>query len=823
MLLILNNLSGIFPAPAWLLIPLAVITALLCYVYRLRRVGKDLEKVDRINNVIWSNVREYLFLIDSNYKIVRTNFFEINQLSADHSKIRFGEVMGCRYACSSGTCGIHEACATCLVRKQLRDTFGKKGRFTNYELVMKLCSSNKNGNESYNVIASGNYLELEGRSYVLLTVHDISREKALEKTIEKGNEKFLSVFDNMPVGCAICGSDGVLREVNNTYVEFMGIHSKEEAVGRLNIFDNPCVNPEYKESMRAGIPVSGEVKYEYDRINREYVKTVNTEVRYFRFIVNYQKDVRGHVDFYVIIWVDNTLIHKTLKKNKAFEDMTALASYVSNIGFGTVNLVNNEQITTPGYITNLGLETGNRNSVFSQFDKVHPQDKKNVVEYLQKATREKTEPFKQDLRVEINGQYHWIKQLIMQQVFEPENRNIILLGVNIDISDRKETEQELKEARDKAESSDKLKSAFIANMSHEIRTPLNAIVGFSDLLAATDDAEERMNYREIIRHNNELLLQLISDILDLSKIEADTLEFNWSEVDINMLLKDIEQSSRLKNKEQSKVLIRFIPGLPDCLIHTERTRMSQVITNFMTNAQKFTEEGSITLGYEHREDGLRFYVKDTGCGIPEDRLPHIFDRFVKLDNFKQGTGLGLSICQSIVNKLGGEIGVNSELGQGSEFWFRLPCHPIEQKLQEKTTGHLVEGEVPHSGGGESVNNSPVHTILVAEDNEDNYRLCEILLGTKYHLIHAWDGQQAVELYLKHRPDAVLMDIRMPNWDGYEATQAIRQLSPEVPVIAVTAFAFQEDREKILSSGFDACLTKPINKQEVYELLSSFKL
>lgn len=823
MLLMLNNLLWGLPFAGWYLILLAAVAVLTGYIFKLRRIGKKLERVDRINNAIWSNVQEYLFLIDSSYKIVRTNFFEINQTPPDNKKIRFGEMMGCQYAGTSGTCGIHEACALCLVRKRLRETFETKGRFSNYELVMKLCSSGKNGNDSYNVVASGNYLELESQRYVLLTVHDVSREKALEKTIERGNEKFLSVFDNLPVGCAICNKEGVLREVNNTYVEFMGILSKEEAVGRLNIFNNPCINREYKEMMHAGKPVSGEVKYEYERIDREYVRTTNTQTRYFRFIVNYLKDATGSIDFYVIIWVDNTLIHQTLKKNKAFEDMTALASYVSNIGFGSVNLVNNEQITTPGYITNLGLERGNRNSVFSQFVNVHPEDREKVVSYLERAIREKAEPFKDDLRVAIDGQYHWIKQLIMQQVFEPENENIILLGVNVDISDRKENEQELKEAKDKAESSDKLKSAFIANMSHEIRTPLNAIVGFSDLLVATDDAGERKNYQEIIRHNNELLLQLISDILDLSKIEADTLEFNWSEVDINLLLKDIEQTSRLKNKEHADVSIRFVPGLPDCMINTEKTRISQVITNFMTNAQKFTRVGSITLGYQQLEEGLRFYVKDTGCGIPEDKLTLIFDRFVKLDNFKQGTGLGLSICQSIVNKLGGEVGVNSEPGQGSEFWFILPCKPIRKILQDHPENAADTAENYRTGGSGSVTSVPVHTILIAEDNEDNYRLCEILLGKKYHLIHAWDGQQAVEMYLEYSPDAILMDIRMPNWNGYEATQAIRQLSAGVPIIAITAFAFNEDRETILSSGFNACLTKPINKQEIYGILSSFDL
>lgn len=821
MCLILNYIVWVSPFSVWCVIPLVIVAFLLFYVVKLHRVSKELKRVDQINNIIWSNVQEYLFLIDRDFKICRTNFYEINQIAQNRQKKRFGEIIGCEYACKTGVCGTHPACLLCLVRKQLRETFASRDKFSNYELVMNLCTPDKTGTDLYNVMASGTYLSLDNEDYILLTIHDISREKALEKTVKRSNEKFLSVFDNLPVGCAIFDKEGVVKEVNDTYMEYIGVNSKGDAIDKLNIFDNPCVDAEYKEKMRAGTPVAGEVKYDYEQINATYVRTGNKPVRYFRFIVNYLKDARGNIEFYVVIWVDNTLIHNTLKRNKAFEDMTALASRVSNIGFGSVNLVNNEQITTPGYLKNLGLEPTDRSSVFSQFRKVHDSQRNELIGYLKKAVKEKTEPFEMDIRIEINGQYHWIRQIIMQQAFEPENGNIVLLGVNIDITDRKENERELKAAKDKAESSDNLKSAFIANMSHEIRTPLNAIIGFSDLLATTDSQQEKDSYREIINRNNELLLQLISDILDLSKIEADTLEFNWSAVDINNLFKEIEYSSRLKNKENKEVRISFVPGLPHCVIHTERTRISQVITNFMTNAMKFTESGGIVFGYEQQPTGIRFYVRDTGCGISEDKLPDVFNRFVKLNNFRQGTGLGLAICQSIVNKLKGEIGVNSVPGQGSEFWFRLPCQPLERSALPQPL--MSEKISCCSLGKSSGSENKRFTILVAEDIEDNYRLCEILLKSKYNLLHAWDGQEAVELYLKHAPDVVLMDIRMPNWDGYEATQAIRHVSAEVPIIALTAFAFNEDRERILASGFDACLTKPVKSQELYSTLSSFNL
>ncbi|MEG0647792.1 MAG: ATP-binding protein, partial [Bacteroides sp.] len=234
---------------------------------------------------------------------------------------------------------------------------------------------------------------------------------------------------------------------------------------------------------------------------------------------------------------------------------------------------------------------------------------------------------------------------------------------------RKKMSQEIHE-REKAEESNRLKSAFLANMSHEIRTPLNAIVGFSTLMADENGSRERHEFAKIIDNNNKLLLQLINDILDLSKIEAGTLEFTYSDVDLNYLLSEIEKSTRLRSMN-TEVQIQFTTSLPTCIIHTERNRLTQVITNLLTNALKFTHSGSVLFGYTEQGDLLRFFVKDTGCGIPADKVDTVFGRFVKLNNFQQGTGLGLSICKTIVEKMGGDIGVISKEGAGSEFWFTI--------------------------------------------------------------------------------------------------------------------------------------------------------
>ena len=242
-----------------------------------------------------------------------------------------------------------------------------------------------------------------------------------------------------------------------------------------------------------------------------------------------------------------------------------------------------------------------------------------------------------------------------------------------DITQLKETEKQLTLAKEKAENDDLSKSAFLANMSHEIRTPLNAITGFAEVLASANTEEEKAQYQEIIKMNADLLLQLVNDILDMSKIEAGTLEFVYTKVDINLLLSDLRQLFQMRVNDAGKN-IRIIaePSLPSCSIETDRNRVAQVLSNFTTNAIKFTQEGTISIGYEARDTELYFYVTDTGAGIPADKLPEVFGRFVKLNKDKKGTGLGLSISKTIVNKLEGQIGADSVEGKGSTFWFTIP-------------------------------------------------------------------------------------------------------------------------------------------------------
>lgn len=380
------------------------------------------------------------------------------------------------------------------------------------------------------------------------------------------------------------------------------------------------------------------------------------------------------------------------------------------------------------------------------------------------------------------------------------------------IDKQKEDEIELRKAKDKAEESDRLKSAFLANMSHEIRTPLNAIVGFSNLLTMAEDEEERNEYINIISSNNELLLQLINDILDVAKIEAGTLEFIDSEIDINALLSDIEQSSRLKAPEG--VQISFVEKMPYCIIMSDKNRLAQIITNFINNAIKFTKEGSIRFGYRHKDDKLLFYVRDTGCGIEPEKKDLVFNRFVKLNSFAQGTGLGLAICQMIVKKMGGEIGVESQLGKGSTFWFTLPDTVIHRiDVQSIKTAVNEDAIIDNT-------NPKKATLLIAEDNESNYILIRAVLK-EYDLLHAHDGNEAVRLYREHRPDLILMDLKMPDMDGYEATVEIRKEDSDIPIIAVTAFAFSEDEQRVKQNGFNGYAAKPIKPAELKKIIVQY--
>lgn len=452
------------------------------------------------------------------------------------------------------------------------------------------------------------------------------------------------------------------------------------------------------------------------------------------------------------------------------------------------------------------------------FSRIHPDHRNRAIEKFAEMLSGKTDEFHETYPIHWynDEDYEWVEAQSGITQIHTDGTPLRIVGSAQVVTGQKRMEESLREAKEQAEQSNTLKSAFLANMSHEIRTPLNAIVGFSDLLAQSENAEEKQEFLTIIKNSNELLLQLIGDILDLSKIEAGTLEFSFEDYNLNKMMEELAHTARMK-VEDPNIEVAWTQRLPECMIHTDRNRLLQVFHNFINNAAKFTQQGYIHFGYRQLQDGKwYFYVTDTGCGISADRVNDVFDRFIKLDRMAKGTGLGLTISKSIVECLGGEIGVDSVEGKGSTFWFILPADTVTVSVTESSKPRL-------DNQPEAITPCGPLTILVAEDDPNNYKLIEILLKKSYTLLHAWDGREAVALYQKHCPDLILMDIKMPEMDGYEATTVIRKLSASVPIVAVTAFAYPEDEKRILASGFDAYLTKPVSRKLLQEKIAELCL
>ncbi|MBO7476370.1 MAG: response regulator [Salinivirgaceae bacterium] len=381
-----------------------------------------------------------------------------------------------------------------------------------------------------------------------------------------------------------------------------------------------------------------------------------------------------------------------------------------------------------------------------------------------------------------------------------------ILATALDVTQQAETLEALRKAKIKAEESDKLKSAFLANMSHEIRTPLNAIVGFSELLTTTNDPARRATYSQYVSSNSELLLGLISDILDVSKFEAGYVNFKYEQFDISALFQEIYDTFQKKVKPDVLFLCDIKNN--ECVVEFDKNRTAQIINNFITNSNKYTKEGFIKFGYVCVDGGIRIFVQDTGIGIPDDKKSKVFNRFEKLDSFAQGTGLGLSICKSIAEAAGGNVGFDSVEGKGSTFWAWIPMKIVSLESPQTTS----ETDLATSAAGlKDVN------ILVAEDNDSNYILVETMLAG-HVLERARNGREALDMAKSKRYAVILMDIRMPEMDGLEATREIRKFDDKTPIVALTANSFDSDRDAALEAGCTAYLAKPVRQKDLTSLL-----
>ena len=501
---------------------------------------------------------------------------------------------------------------------------------------------------------------------------DTTQAVKANRAMDRSEKLFQNIFANIPAGVEIYDKDGYLVDMNNMNLEIFGVVNKSEVIG-VNFFENPNVPQQIRDRVRNEDLVDFRLNYSFRRAEGYYLTNRSDIIELYTKVTKLY-DNEGNFSGYILINIDNTERIDAINRIRDFENFFLLISDYAKVGYAKLNLMSRKGYAIKQWYKNVGEEEDTPLSeVVGIYRHVHPDDRRYILDFYEEVKKGNRRHFQKEMRVRRVGtidQWNWVRSNIMVTNYRPEENEIEIIGINYDITELKETEAELILARDRAEMAGRLKSAFLANMSHEIRTPLNAIVGFSDLLVEAEDIEERKEYVKIVRNNNELLLQLITDILDLSKIEAGTFDFTYGDVNVNLLCENIVRSMEMKVSEG--VALVFDSNLPQYHLISDRNRLHQVISNFVNNAIKFTSQGSIRVGYQMKGEELVFYVQDTGIGIDKEQQLHIFERFVKLNSFVPGTGLGLAICQSIIEQLGGRIGVDSEPGKGSRFWFRLP-------------------------------------------------------------------------------------------------------------------------------------------------------
>ena len=500
-------------------------------------------------------------------------------------------------------------------------------------------------------------------------IHIASAHQALQNS-----ERILhNIYKNLPVGIELYDKDGQMVDLNKKDMEMFRISNKEDILG-VNIFENPILPEEIKQKIKDNENADFTFRYDFSKINKYYQPDSTTGFIDLTTKVTTLYDHNHAPINYLLINVDKTEDTIAYNKIQEFESFFDLVGDYAKVGYAHFDALSRDGYALRSWYMNVGEEEGTPlPEIIGIHSHFHPEDRAVMIDFLDKVIKGESSKLSRDVRIRrADGNYTWTRVNVLVRNYQPQDNIIEMLCINFDITELKETERMLIGAKEKAEEADRLKSAFLANMSHEIRTPLNAIVGFSSLLEEAEDAEEKHLYATIIEENNKLLLQLISDILDLSKIEAGTFDIIPEQVDAQQLCNELLQAMQVKATEQVEILLA--PELPELTFTSDKNRLYQVLLNFITNALKFTSKGSIVIDYQINGNEVRFSVQDTGRGIEPEKQEAIFTRFVKLNNFIAGTGLGLSICQSIVTQLGGKIGVESKPGEGSCFWFTHPLN-----------------------------------------------------------------------------------------------------------------------------------------------------
>ncbi len=507
---------------------------------------------------------------------------------------------------------------------------------------------------------------------VVLMFSDMTDTFSAHEALDRSERLLRNIYQNIPVGIELYDKDGYLVDLNDRNLEIFGVAKREDVLG-INIFENHLIPEKMREKMRKREDVSFSLVYDFSKLNGLYVSKKAGKLNLLTKVTTLY-DAQNNLINYLLISLDRTEATEAYNQIQEFKDFFTLVGDYAQVGYAHFNALTRDGYGLDSWYKNVGEKVGTPLSqIIGVHSHFHPEDRALMLAFLSDVIAGKRTHLRNDMRIQrADGYYTWTRVNVLVRDYRPQEGMIEMICINYDITELKETEAKLIKAKDKAEESDRLKSAFLANMSHEIRTPLNAIVGFSNLLAYAQEESERAQYIGIVEENNELLLQLISDILDLSKIEAGTFEFVYDQVDVRQLCEDVVTSLRVK--VPFGVDLYIAPNLPDCWVYSDKNRLRQVISNFVNNAFKFTHLGKVSVGYVLRNNEVEISVTDTGVGIEAEKQKQVFDRFVKLNSFAHGTGLGLSICKCIVEQIGGRIGVDSELGKGSRFWF---THPLE--------------------------------------------------------------------------------------------------------------------------------------------------
>ncbi len=659
---------------------------------------------------------------------------------------------------------------------RMQDMVPKEAYHNIHNNLQKVISTGRGSTAHHELDVDGTLHYYENRifpldeEYVLIMCRDISERVATQQNLEI----FKRILDRVSDSILAVSADGTLVYANRQFIEEYGVKGE---LGTQKIYD---------------LPVSLNTKEQFDKRVQEirdnggnfayrakYTRVGETKLRVHQvsaFMIQNQGEE--------MIWFFTQDITDVIKNRDELRELNYLMDAILN-NIPVYLFVKDPEDDFRYLYWNKAFATHSKIpaskalgrtdfEVFPEYEnaeKFHRDDLELI------RTRERMEM--QETYVTATGEPRIVQTL--KTLVPLEGRTPLIIGISWDITNIQNIEQELIFARIKAEQSDRLKTAFLANMSHEIRTPLNAIVGFSHLMTIADNAEDEKLYSDII------LGELCRNVYEMHKDRVQTGV---------VLILDNKDTSLIINEDQNRIM--------------------QVVTNLITNAIKFTFKGEIRFGFEVREEYIDFYVKDTGMGISEEKIKMIFERFVKLNTFVQGTGLGLAICRVIVEKLGGEITAESKLNEGSTFRFTIP-YKAGKKIPE--SGKAMK--CPESGSTGPRKVLQRRTVLVAEDVDSNFLLLKTLLGKRCNLLWAKNGEDAVNQFKEHQPDLILMDIKMPHMDGLEATRLIRSYSKEVPIVALTAFAFESDKDRAIEAGCDDFLTKPVSQNALEKVLDKY--